>query len=192
MRTRWYIALAALLLGTAPAHAQRDLRVEGDWRHAPTGMVFPELIGAAMRTRIHEYDAEGLDISAGYALRRGGATAVVTLYLYPAPERRSCAAGFEEMERSVLQSYTDVRLLVSDRWPSPSGHAADTAYHARFHLIGTLEGKDQPLTSESYLFCPAGGEWLVAARASWPRDADFEQPFRAFLQSLSWPAKLDE
>lgn len=182
---------AVLALTAQPAQAQQDLAVEGDWTHAATGMVFPERLDSALRTRIHWFDAEGLDISAGYALRRGGDLGLVTLYIYPAPPGRDCAANFAEIERNVVDSYADVQRVESDRWPSPSGRAPGTAYHARFTLTGTLDGKEQPLVSESYLFCPAGGTWLVAARASWARSTDLNQSFVAFLKALPWPAKLD-
>jgi len=181
----------ALMLAALPAAAQEDLRIEGDWTHAATGMVFPERLGNAMRTRIHAYDAEQLDVSAGYALRRNGELGFVTLYVYPASPDRDCAENFAEIERNVAQNYTDVKLLESDRWPSPSGRTPDTAYHARFTMTGTLDGKEQPLTSESYLFCPEGGNWLVAARGSWGRNSDLRQAFVELLHGLAWPAKLD-
>lgn len=181
------LALAAL-----PAHAQQDLQIEGDWTHAATGMLFPERLGNALRTRIHLFDAEALDVSAGYALRRGGELALVTLYIYPAPPGRTCAENFAEIERNVDSSYAEVKRVESDRWPSPSGHLPATAYHARFTLIGTLEGKEQPLTSDSYLFCPAGGAWLVAARGSWPRHSGLAADFQKFLRGLAWPAMLDD
>ncbi|PVX30870.1 hypothetical protein [Sphingomonas pokkalii] len=191
MKQLWLAIGVALACAASPAAAQRDLRVEGAWTHTATGLVFPERIGGAARTRIHEYDAEGADVSAGYALRQGDQVAFITLYVYPATPERSCAANFEEMEKSVAQSYTDVQVTESGRWPSPSGHNADSGYHARFALTGPLEGKEQPLTSESYLFCPAGNAWLVAARASWARDADFSQAFADLLHGLQWPEKLD-
>lgn len=191
MIVRRLIIGAALLLTALPARAQQDLNVEGDWTHAATGMVFPERLDNALRTRIHWFDAEGLDVSAGYALRHGGDLGLVTLYVYPAPPGRDCAASFAEIERNVVDSYGDVQRVESDRWPSPSGRVAGAAYHARFALTGTLEGKEQPLVSESYLFCPAGGTWLVAARASWARSSDLHQSFVAFLKALPWPATLD-
>lgn len=183
---------SALALAALPAAAQEDLHVEGDWTHAATGMVFPERIGNALRTRIHSYDSEQRDVSAGYALRRNGALGFVTLYLYPAPPGRDCADSFAEIERNVAQNYGDVQLVAQDRWPSPSGRVPDVAYHARFTMTGTLDGREQPLTSESYLFCPTGGSWLVAARASWARDSDLNQAFATFLTALPWPAVLDQ
>lgn len=191
MIVRCLIIGAALGLAAFPAQAQQDVRVEGDWTHAATGMVFPERLDNALRTRIHLFDAEGLDVSAGYALRKGGDLGLVTLYVYPAPPGRDCADNFAEIECNVEASYAEVKRVESDRWPSPSGHGPATGYHARFTLTGTLEGKEQPLTSESYLFCPAGGTWLVAARASWARDSDLHQSFVAFLRALPWPASLD-
>lgn len=182
---------SALMLATLPAQAQEDLHVEGDWTHAATGMVFPERLDNALRTRIHAYDAEQLDISAGYAMRRSGDLGFVTLYVYPAPPERDCAQNFAEIERNVAQAYTEVKLVASDRWPSPSGRAPNAAYHARFTMNGMLDGKEQPLTSESYLYCPAGGAWLVAARASWPQSKEFGDAFAEFLHRLRWPAKLD-
>jgi len=181
----------ALLLAAVPAVAQEDLQVDGDWVHAASGMVFPERLGNALRTRVHAYDAEQLDVSAGYALRRGGDLGFVTLYVYPAAPDQDCVASFAEIERNVAQNYTDVTLVESDRWPSPSGRTPDAAYHARFTMTGMLDGKEQPLTSESYLFCPAGGTWLVAARASWGRNKELRQAFVDLLRGLAWPAKLD-
>lgn len=192
MKQLWLAAAGAGLACIAcPAAAQRDLQIEGPWTHGPTGLVFPDRLGTAMRTRIHEYDDAGNDVSAGYAVRQGGQIAFVTLYLYPATPERSCAASFQEMEKSVVQSYGDVQVTESGRWPSPSGRTADVGYHARFALTGQLDGKEQPLTSESYLFCPAGNAWLVAARASWARDSDFSRAFADLLHGLRWPEPLD-
>lgn len=188
---RGRLLASVLLIAAAPVAAQEDLKVEGDWTHAASGMVFPERLDNALRTRIHAYDAEQLDISAGYALRRGGELGFVTLYVYPASPEQDCAASFAEIEHNVAQSYADVKLVERDRWPSPSGRTPDAAYHARFTMTGMLDGKEQPLTSESYLFCPAGGSWLVAARASWGRNSDLRQAFVELLRSLPWPAKLD-
>lgn len=190
-KLRGLMLAPALILAAMPAAAQEDLHVEGDWIHAATGMAFPERLGNALRTRIHAYDAEHLDVSVGYALRRNGELGFVTLYLYPAPPARSCAENFQDIEQNVEQSYADVKLVARDRWPSPSGDVRDAAYHASFTMTGMLDGKEQPLTSESYLFCPAGGAWLVAARASWGRSSDLSQAFTAFLAALPWPAMLD-
>ncbi len=182
----------ALMLTALPASAQEDLRVEGDWTHSASGMTFPERLGNALRTRIHAYDAEQLDVSAGYSLRRGGELGFVTLYVYPATPDQDCAAAFAEIERNVAQGNADVKLVAEDRWPSPSGRTPDVAYHARFSMTGTLDGKEQPLTSESYLFCPAGSSWLVAARGSWSRSAKLESAFVELLHGLQWPLELDE
>ncbi|MGN8000568.1 hypothetical protein [Sphingomonas sp. 22176] len=182
----------ALMFAALPARAQEDLRIEGDWTHSASGMTFPERLGNALRTRIHAYDAEQLDVSAGYSLRRGGELGFVTLYVYPATPDRDCAESFAEIERNVAQNYSDVKLVAQDRWPSPSGHTPDVAYHAHFNMTGTLDGKEQPLTSESYLFCPAGGTWLVAARASWARSAKLEGAFVELLHGLDWPLQLDD
>jgi hypothetical protein len=181
----------SLMLAALPASAQEDLRVEGDWTHKATGMVFPERPGNALRTRIHAYDAEQLDVSAGYSLRRNGELGFVTLYVYPAVPDHDCAEAFAEIERNVAQSYADVKLVTQDRWPSPSGRTPDTAYHARFTMTGTLDGKEQPLTSESYLYCPPGGAWLVAARGSWSRNDDLQQAFIELLRELPWPDTLE-
>ncbi|WP_313539987.1 hypothetical protein [Sphingomonas sp.] len=182
----------SLMFAALPSSAQEDVRVEGDWTHSASGMVFPERLGNALRTRIHSYDDEHLDVSAGYSLRRGGELGFVTLYVYPAVPGQNCAEAFAEIERNVAQSNTDVKLVLRDRWPSPSGQTPDVAYHARFTMRGTLDGKDQPLTSESYLFCPAGGTWLVAARGSWARSAQLESAFTELLHGLQWPLSLDE
>ncbi|GAA0739637.1 hypothetical protein CA233_15185 [Sphingomonas sp. ABOLD] len=182
----------ALMLAAVPAGAQEDLRVEGDWTHSASGMTFPERLGNALRTRIHAYDAEQLDVSAGYSLRRGGELGFVTLYVYPATPDQDCAASFAEIERNVTQGNADVKLVAEDRWPSPSGRTPDVGYHARFTMKGVLDGREQPLTSESYLFCPAGGTWLVAARGSWSRAAKLESAFAELLHGLDWPLELDE
>ncbi|WP_084579679.1 hypothetical protein [Sphingomonas azotifigens] len=187
---RGLILGSTLICAALPAGAQQDLRIEGDWTHTATGMVFPERLDNALRTRIHSYDAEQLDVSAGYALRRNGELGFVTLYVYPAPPNRSCAENFADIERNVAANYADVKLVSHGRWPSPSGRTPGAAYHARFTMTGTLDGKEQPLISESYLFCPASG-WLVAARASWGRDSDLEQTFVDLLRGLAWPEPLD-
>ncbi|MHA6720219.1 hypothetical protein ACX40Y_12305 [Sphingomonas sp. RS6] len=186
------ISLATLFMAAPAAHAQGDLKVEGDWTHPGTGFVFPERVGGAVRTRVHTYDAEGLDASAGYFIKRRNDVAFFTVYVYPVRQGMDCAATFEDMSRGVDQSYSDVQRGAVDRWTSPSGRTPDAAYHTSFQFIGELEGKQRPLHSESYLFCPAGGNWLVAARASWAQEgADFEDAFADFLHAFSWPDALD-
>lgn len=174
------------------AMAQGDLKVEGVWTHQATGTHFPEQLGKASRLSVHEYSADGTDASTAYMLHHGDENAVVTIYVYPVIAGMDCAATFADMERSVLQTYKDVVRTTQDRWPSPSGHTAGAAWHAAFTLTGNLNGKVQPLDSESYLFCPAGGKWLVSARASWAEKEDFSADFAALLASVEWPPLLDK
>jgi hypothetical protein len=133
-----------------------------------------------------------MDASAGYFLKRGTDVAFFTVYVYPVQPGMDCAATFEDMAKGVDQSYADVERGAVDRWPSPSGRTPDAAYHTSFRFVGELEGQERPLTSESYLFCPAGGDWLVAARASWAQQGeDFNDAFVAFLHAFAWPQALD-
>lgn len=192
-RTKMLAAGSAAMLTmlASRAMAQGDVNVQGTWTHRVAGVAFPEHLGGAPRIRVHEYSPDGADASAAYRLQHGEHGAVVTIYVYPVLPDMDCAATFADMERSIFRSYKDVARKAQDRWPSPSGHAPNAAYHASFTFTGNLDGKEQLLDSESYLFCPAGGKWLVSARASWAEQEDFSADFAALLARVDWPGFLD-
>jgi len=52
--------------------------------HVPSGMMFPNTLGAFVRRSVHQYDATGLDVSAGYNAV-DPAPVTVTVYVYPSP-----------------------------------------------------------------------------------------------------------
>lgn len=183
---------AALIASAAPAAAQSGDKENpaGDWRHAPSGVVFPKSFGHFAREKIHQFDDTGQDVSTTYFRRADDdKLGLVAIYVYPA--RSSDCASIWAGEKT--ESLGTAGVLVSeDRLPSPSGKTAGAAYHARVQLPLGQDKPDPAISSSIYLYCAPGGKWLVKYYSSW-RNAgpEFENEVVALLRSIRWPAPLD-
>jgi hypothetical protein len=57
----------------------------GDFKHNPSGYLFPIQVGAFQRVNLFQYDTGGLDMSAGYNDALPGCLVALTIYIYPTP-----------------------------------------------------------------------------------------------------------
>src|ERR1700722_12934515 len=72
----------------------------------PSGLAFPATVDAFHRVSLLRYDADRLDISAGYILtaRPGGAAA--TVYVSPSPAAgEPCRGEFDAMKQAVVTAH---------------------------------------------------------------------------------------
>ena len=182
---------AALLVLALPASAQTEVADPPDpWVHAATGTPFPAEAAGFRRSRVIEYSEDGRDAGVNYALSRGDEWLMVSLYVYPAFTDLDCKGTYEDA-RATVAAYRGAKLLGEARDPAPSGRGEGVAYHARFLLPAGVVREDIPeARSDVYLYCPAGGQWLVKYRATWSAGADFEHDIEALVHAIAWPGNL--
>jgi hypothetical protein len=190
------VALFALLVSSwllAPAaSAQREVKdPPAIWIHKATGVGFPTTIGEFRRYKIDEYNDDGTDASVGYDLiRNERKIGYVTVYIFPPYDPGDCAHQFAGIEDDVRQSYQNVELIAETDAKSPSGRNPGGRL-AAFRFDAKFDGSSQRVRSDAYLFCPAGGKWLVTYRATWLNGIDIHAEVTALMQSFAWPDLLD-
>ena len=184
-------AAATAALSAAPALAQRQVADASDpWVHAPTGTRFPATIEGFERGRVTEYSEDGRDASVGYTMRRGDEWVTVTLYVYPSIADWDCQTTFADVKRNI-ENHKGAQLVSEGLGPAPSGRGGPAAFHARYSLPAGAMGERVPaVRSDAYLYCPAGGEWLVKYRATWGAEGDFSKEVETLLRAIAWPKKL--
>lgn len=64
----------------ASARPALSENADGSVEHIPSGMKFPALVGSFIRGRPRAYDAQGMNVSAGYD---GPQAVTITVYVYP-------------------------------------------------------------------------------------------------------------
>jgi hypothetical protein len=189
---RFVLALGVALLAVAqPAAAQTEVADPPDpWIHAATGTAFPAAVAGFSRNRVIEYSQDGRDAGVNYALSHGDEWLIVSLYVYPAFADLDCEGTYEDA-RGTIAAYSGAQLLGEARDPPPSGRGEAAAYHARFLLpAGAIRPDIQEARSDVYLYCPAGGQWLVKYRATGSAGADFAPDVEALLHAIAWPGNL--
>lgn len=88
MRARIIIALFLILAATGAIHAQhlnkpKKIKVEGDFKHHPTGVIFPVAIGNYTRTEMTTFNREWTDISAEYSYVTEEGKTQLSIYVFP-------------------------------------------------------------------------------------------------------------
>jgi hypothetical protein len=191
LRTLAGLAAALLAFAALPVAAQTEVPDAPDpWIHEATGTAFPAEVAGFHRSRVIEYSDDGRDAGVNYALARGEEWLTVSLYVYPTFSDLDCKGTYEDA-RGTIAAYSGARLLSEMRDPAPSGSGNAVAYHASFLLPAGAVRPDIPeARSDVYLYCPAGGEWLVKYRATWSAAADFSHDIEALLHAIAWPGNL--
>jgi len=69
-----------------------EITAAGDFRHNPSGYVFPIRVGGFQRVHLLRYDTGGLDLSAGYNDALPGCVVALTIYVYPTPRMQFIGA----------------------------------------------------------------------------------------------------
>jgi len=183
-----------MALAITPAAAQTRIdQPTGDWVHSATGTRFPASLPPFNRGNITEYTSDGRDASVSYRLIRGDVLLLVTLYIYPARPGDSCQAHFDGLKAEVTNGTKTAEMISESRADSPSGKTRGAGYRARFHYpAGAMGPGLGELTSDAYLFCPKGGQWLVVYRATWSAKVDFSADVDQVVRAIAWPTPLGE
>jgi len=105
------------------------ITAEGDFKHSPSGYLFPAQVGAFRRVNLIQYDTGGLDVSAGYNYALPGCLVAVTVYIYPTPPM-----SFVGADPNVVRS-------LEERW-SESAYNEAKGQIARAHSEAVLEREE--------------------------------------------------
>ena len=142
----------------------------GDFKHDPSGYLFPTHVGAFQRVNLFQYDTGGLDVSAGYNDALPGCLVALTIYVYPTPRMTFIGA-----DPGVVRS-------TEERW-SESAYARAKAEIVRAHPDAILESEDattqQGVAGKKAMYSIEKAEseldvfvvqhsWFLKFRASYP------------------------
>ena len=205
----WCSAVLALVLTGCPSLPQATgvapLRDVGDVvEHTPSGMLFPSSQGEFTRVSVRQYDAAGLDVSAGYNFLSPSLPVAITVYVYPSPPvrsfgspadvvsgvKRTLAQGeFQRVKNEIKQAHQDARILAEEEIVTPALEAPRSGYFARFGYFENFASQALPVESTVYLYCYVGGEWTVKFRITHPEGANAQPIIDRFLQNLKWTIK---
>jgi hypothetical protein len=110
---------------SSPLPRATEITAAGDFRHNPSGYVFPIQVGAFQRVHLLQYDTGGLDVSAGYNDALPGCLVALTIYVYPTPrmtfigadpnvvrslEERWLEGGYARAKAEIIQVHPDAVL----------------------------------------------------------------------------------
>lgn len=196
---RRLIALIAVgALPVAPVAAQGRIERPGTIPHEAARTAFPERIGEFRRVNAVQYDASGLDISAGYDLVRPDGRLHLTVYVYPARQQdggsdnvRNCRAEFEANTQQIFAApqYRGVQRGATGRAPAMRGVDPELSHRAEYTFEMDVSGQRQRVASEYDLYCFVGGRWLVKYRATAPVGFPISEAVETFIRSGPWPGR---
>lgn len=209
MKTFRYIItlLIAMALFGCPTMRPRYLaqpeviKAEGTYTHAASGMIFPSRVGNFWRSNVIRYDTEGLDLSAGYDLVTIAGSIAATVYVYPAPSlisigsppnvvaaarTRQAQNEFEARKREIMRFRPGVILVQEGETTLQQSNATYSGKMATFEYEEVFAGRRQLLRSHLYLFCFAGGKWVIKYRFTHPRFFDGTREIDEFMRNLPW------
>jgi len=154
---------------SSPLPHPKPIPVLGDFRHAPSGYIFPAQVEAFQRVTILQYDTAGLDVSAGYNASLPECPIVLTIYVFPTPRMsfigadpdvvRSLESGwldhaYNAAKREILQAHADAVLKGEDARVQDGGPGKKAVY-----AIGNTE-------SDLYVFV-VHHSWFLEYRATY-------------------------
>jgi hypothetical protein len=181
-------ASAPAAAGPAAARADDpvEVAVEGTWRHEPSGMDFPERIGAFVREKVVRYDEEGRDVGVGYVATIGANGIAATVYVHPS--RGGARAEARETAASILRlARPGGRRVSEEEVRVVNGGSTHEGVRATFTLEDPLAAKGPRTTSLLYTFSPGSGTWTVAYRFNFPLGAGDAGAVATLLRDLPWP-----
>lgn len=177
----------------------QTIHVEGPFTHEASGMVFPVEIGRFKRTGVDRYDAEGIDVSAGYNLSSILNPMIATIYVYPisaeqtsrrangqVDQAQSLQAHYKQIKHEIQKAHTGAKT-VSERDISHGGSGRE---HSGKELVLEFEGpwgpSTLPLRSYLYLFGPVADRWIIKYRFTHPQRVDGTEEVEEFLREYVW------
>lgn len=197
-----FVALAAA--GLQPAAAQREIETDGPFVHRRANAVYPLRVGGFVRSNVHQYDAEGRDVSGSYNLATPEGRLLITVYIYPAARVSSvrgrdggkaaaramlCREEFRGVEAAISSQHQDVAPLEQGAALPLPGVDASLAHRAVYRFRAEFDERVQEIRSEAHLYCYVGGDWLVKYRVSAPVGVETRGPVEAFIRTGPWPGR---
>lgn len=196
MRIAGLITGASIALSAVTASAQVDISAPGTVVHSAAGARFPEQVGDFQRANVHQFDPDGIDLSASYVLARGEDRVIVTVYVYPAARLGSdgsaaerCEREFEGVGDAIEAHHGDARLAEQGPAPAIAGVEPALGRRAVYRMTAPFNGRPQPVRSEAYLYCFVDGDWLVKYRATSNEAFDASSDVEDFIRSGPWPGR---
>jgi hypothetical protein len=200
------VAAAVFLCGCPTMHTHylgqpERLAVQGAYVHPASKITMPESVAGFQRDTILRYDADGLDVSAGYNLRGASHHIAATVYVYPAPSlvsigsppevvagaRAHLTEGEFERRKQEIQHAHPGAMLIEQRDIVRTEHSQSFAGKiAVFEYEDVFAGSRMPLRSHLYVFCYVGGKWAVEYRFTYPKTEDADREIQEFIQSWNW------
>jgi hypothetical protein len=199
------IGLAVIACCALPAlssSAQTEVPNPADpYVQEQTGMRFPAQIANSVRHQVTRYAEDGSDTGIGYqVIKDGKMIAYVSMFFYPAPSigstsdsarAKACKAVFDGIKGDVRSHDPSTRLVSEQDAPAPFPIFHAKGLRATFAGgSAAFDGKTQRVHDEAYLYCYAGGQWLVAYRATWPETYDATREVNALIGAVTWSEKL--
>lgn len=196
MTGRIALALAfAAAIGWQPAAAQREVAVGGAYLHGPARALFPVRVGRFRRSKLHQYDEVGRDVSASYNLATPAGRLLITVYIYPAaaavPEARSraCDEEFASANSAISSQHDNVEPIEQGAAFPAAGVARGLTHRSVYRFAGPFDDRVQPIRSEAHLYCYVGGDWLVKYRVSAPVAVKADKQVKRFIRNGPWPGR---
>jgi hypothetical protein len=169
---------------TLPLAHPAEITAAGDFKHNPSGYLFPIQVGAFQRVNLFQYDTGGLDMSAGYNDALPGCLVALTIYIYPTPRMNFISADPSVVrsleERWLEGAYTGAKAEIVRAHPDAvletEGAATQNAVSGKeaIYSIGRAE-------SELHVFV-VQHSWYLKFRASYPVECSTQarEAMRAF------------
>lgn len=157
---------------SSPLLQPAPISAAGEYRHSPSGYVFPTQVGGFRRVDLVQYDKEGLDVSAGYNDSIPECLIALTIYVYPTPrmtfigaspdavrslEAQWLEGGYNLAKQEIARAHSDAELESEDA-KTQDGVPGKKAIYAI--------GENQ---SELYIFV-VWHAWFLKYRATYPRN----------------------
>jgi hypothetical protein len=191
--------------GASTTPLEDPVRVEvgpGEFRHEPSGVVFPERIGRFRRVAVTRYDEDGLDASVGYDFKSPPFFIIATVYVFPAPRCASLGSseeGIADMKAElaggawkgsvdqVLRAHEGSRLVADEEVEVVNAGRTFRGRKASFEYEGEFGGARLRAQSYLYAFCWVGEDWIVEYRFTYPAGIRGTRPLDELLAGIRWP-----
>jgi hypothetical protein len=203
------VVLAALVLflcGCPAARVQvatgpETLAVRGTYVHPGSRIWMPERVADFWREAVIRYDANGLDVGAGYNLVTSSHHVAATVYVYPGPSLASIGAAAEtvagaqarlteaEVERckqEIQRVHPGARVIEQRDVTLVERGRSDAGKTAVFEYEDQFAGSTIPVRSSLYVFCCVDRKWTVKYRFTHPKVEDAEGEIQEFMENWSW------
>ncbi|GGD57683.1 hypothetical protein GRI62_01975 [Erythrobacter arachoides] len=178
----------AVLMTPSMAVGQQTVSEPPDpYIHAAANMAFPAAIDGFVRSRVIEYDDEGVDASVEYGLPALGSPIWMTVYIYPA-SYAPCEQDFADADAAISQNegITGSRNIAPI---TPSAFAGVEQYSASYSIEpGALNANHPRMETRLWIACPSGSEMHIKIRATYEfGSAGQARPIpQRLLDTLDW------